>query len=310
MTNALSWFLIAASLTAGWLLVAWSVRELAAAQEIARRFRSMILPASGLPRMDRYGLVRLLGRKASDAAPELYSLLGRAGFPEPEALLIFCGVRLTATLAAVLAVPASSLARHGSAGPGQAALAVLSGFFVYRSFTAVLALRAGARQREIRRELPHVLDLVLMVVESGVSIDQTLHHVAVQAGRIAPLSAQALKRYLADTEDGVPFDKALDRLAQRLAIDEGRDFAGLLKQNLYQGGELVPPLRRLASDIGETRLAHARMQIARKTVLLTLAMLAFFMPVLMIALAGPAVSDLMGTLGNVAADLHRGRMKP
>ena len=104
MTNALSWFLIAASLTAGWLLVAWSVRELAAAQEIARRFRSMILPASGLPRMDRYGLVRLLGRKASDAAPELHSLLGRAGFPEPEALLIFCGVRLTATLAAVLAV--------------------------------------------------------------------------------------------------------------------------------------------------------------------------------------------------------------
>jgi hypothetical protein len=38
--------------------------------------------------------------------------------------------------------------------------------------------------------------------------------------------------------------------------------------------------------------------------MLTLVMLGFFMPVLMIALAGPAVSDIMGTLGSVARDMQ------
>jgi hypothetical protein len=67
---------------------------------------------------------------------------------------------------------------------------------------------------------------------------------------------------------------------------------------------LNAPLRRLAADIGETRLATAREQMGRKSVMLTLVMLGFFMPVLMIALAGPAVSDIMGTLGSVARDMQ------
>jgi hypothetical protein len=40
--------------------------------------------------------------------------------------------------------------------------------------------------------------------------------------------------------------------------------------------------------------------MGKKSVLLTAVMLFFFMPVLMVALAGPAVSDLSGTLGTVA----------
>jgi tight adherence protein C len=148
-----------------------------------------------------------------------------------------------------------------------------------------------------------------MVLDSGVSVDQALHHVSLQIGRVAPLCAQMLGRYIADTEDGMPYDKALDRLAQRLAISEGRDFAGLLKQNLFQGGELSQPLRRLATDISETRLAYAREQLGRKSVLLTLVMLAFFMPVLLIAIAAPAVSDVLGTLHHVASDMQNARNK-
>jgi tight adherence protein C len=142
-----------------------------------------------------------------------------------------------------------------------------------------------------------------------VSIDQALRHVAGQIDQTSPVTAAQLKIYLSEIDEGLPYDQALDRLAQRLGISEGRDFAGLLKLNLFQGGELGPPLRRLAADIGEVRLAMAREQVGRKSVLLTMVMLVFFMPVLMVALAGPAVSDVIETLGHVAHDLQNSRKR-
>jgi tight adherence protein C len=215
--------------------------------------------------------------------------------------------RLLATLAVAALILLPAGLAHGAISKRSAAAALILGFAVYRGAATLLKLRAEQRRREIRRELPYVLDLLLMVLESGVSIDQALQHTAAQLGRTAPVSGEILSRTIAEIEDGTPYDKALDRLAGRLAVSEGRDFAGLLKQNLFQGGELGAPLRRLAADIGDARLAHAREQMGRKSVLLTVVMLIFFMPVLMIALAGPAVSDLMGTLGHVAQDLNQRR---
>ena len=78
------------------------------------------------------------------------------------------------------------------------------------------------------------------------------------------------------------------------------------------------PLRRVAQarprrDRREERLRvvqHvAREQVGRKSVLLTMVMLVFFMPVLMVALAGPAVSDVIETLGHVAHDLQNSRKR-
>jgi tight adherence protein C len=218
-------------------------------------------------------------------------------------------MRLFATTTAVLAALLLPWLGNGFVGNMDAAIAVFSGVSVYRSFEIGLRWRIGGREREIRRELPYVLDLVLMVLDSGVSIDQALRHVAGQIDQTSPVTAAQLKIYLSEIDEGLPYDQALDRLAQRLGISEGRDFAGLLKLNLFQGGELGPPLRRLAADIGEVRLAMAREQVGRKSVLLTMVMLVFFMPVLMVALAGPAVSDVIETLGHVAHDLQNSRKR-
>lgn len=258
------------------------------------------------------GSLEWLGRRVTGGGPlkELQALLLQAGLSNPAAPFIFSGIRLAATLAALAVALLPTYLRQGTVRPEDAGLSVFMAFIVYRAFTILLKARIEIRQREIRRELPYVLDLVLMVLDSGVSIDQALQHVGAHIGRVAPISGGLLSRYNAETAEGVPYDLALDRLAQRLAIPEGRDFAGLLKQNLYQGGELNPPLRRLAADIGETRLAAAREAMGRKSVLLTLVMLAFFMPVLMIALAGPAVSDIITTLHNVAHDMQNQRVKP
>lgn len=305
------WLFAGAVLVGGTLALRRGMHEYAVERAIARRFHVEFLPqrkawsAAAIVA----GVFEWLGRQAMGAAPvrEMQVQLQRAGLSSPGAPFIFAGLRLAGTVAGLLAALGSSYVWHGRISAPNVAIAFFLSAFVYRGFGVALKLRIEGRERETRRELPYVLDLVLMVLDSGVSIDQTLQHVAGQIGLAAPATAAQMKLYLAEIDEGIPYDQALDRLAQRLAIGEGRDFAGLLKQNLFQGGELGPPLRRLGADIGDVRLAMAREQMGRKSVLLTLVMLAFFMPVLMVALAGPAVWDIMGTLGHVARDLQNSR---
>jgi tight adherence protein C len=312
MGGILTWLLAIACLLTGGVALVQSMRSYATSQFVTRRLREHISPSLAAPWLAEQGrtLLERLGRHVAGAGSmrDLQDMLLRAGFMGPAAVFVFAALRLiTALAAAAMALVPAGL-KHGSIGSKDAALAFLAGFFVYRGFTIYLKHRSGTRQRELRRELPYVLDLLLMVLDSGVSVDQALQHVSQQIGRVAPITAEILDRYIADTEEGMPYDKALDRLAQRLAISEGRDFAGLLKQNLFQGGELSEPLRRLAADVSEARLAYAREQMGRKSVLLTLVMLAFFMPVLLVALAAPAVSEVLGTLGSVARHMESSRL--
>ncbi|HEY4266490.1 MAG TPA: type II secretion system F family protein [Micropepsaceae bacterium] len=308
MSLALTWMLcIACGLTGAAVLV-FGLRDYAVDQFVARRFREHVsssLPAPGALARLRVLLERF-GQKiaGADSIRQLREMLLQAGYFAPGAAFLFAALRLIATLAAASVMLLRPFLKSGTIAPGDTTLAFFFGFFVYRGFTLFLKMRSESRQREIRRELPYVLDLLLMVLDSGVSIDQALHHVSQQIGRVSPHTAHMLAQYIADTDDGTPYDKALDRLAQRMAISEGRDFAGLLKQNLFQGGELSQPLRRLVADISEARLANAREQTGRKAVLLTLIMLVFFMPVLMIAIAAPAVTDVLGTLQHVAQDMR------
>lgn len=309
MTNALIWILSLVSLAAGGFLLRQGAREYATDRALMERFRHHVArPTDGSGLADR-GLNALewLGRRIVNAQSlkDLQTLLLQAGLPGQATPFIFATLRLAATLAVFAFLLVPRYLHQGEIRPRDAVLAFFAGFIAYRAFTIFLKARIESRQREIRRELPYVLDLVLMVLDSGVSIDQALRHVGEHLGKVAPVCGVLLRRYNAETEDGVPYDIALDRLAQRLSISEGRDFASLLKQNLYQGGELSPPLRRLAADINDTRLGMAREQMGRKSVMLTLVMLAFFMPVLMIALAGPAVSDITSTLSSVA---HKSKM--
>lgn len=308
-----AWWVAGALLAVGSVALGRGVHDCAVDRGIERRFHVEILSQRGSG--GATGLVmkyfEWLGRKAAGVGSvrRIQIELQRAGFSSSAGPFVFVGLRLFATATAILAALLLPCLSNGFVGTMDAAIAAFSGVSVYRAFEIGLRWRIGGREREIRRELPYVLDLVLMILDSGVSIDQALRHVAGQIDQTSPVTAAQMKIYLSEIDEGLPYDQALDRLAQRLAISEGRDFAGLLKLNLFQGGELGPPLRRLAIDIGEVRLAMAREQVGRKSVLLTMVMLVFFMPVLMVALAGPAVSDVIETLGHVAHDLQNSRKR-
>jgi tight adherence protein C len=252
-------------------------------------------------------LLQWLGANLPGASDEsLRSALAGAGYFLHTALPVFVALRLAATIGTVVMV----LLKSGESGPTAILLAVFSAFFVSRLFVILLKLAAEARQRAVRRELPPLVDILLMVLNSGVSIDQCLRYVTGLLEHAAPRTNLVFKRYVADIDSGMPYEAAFERLGQRLGIDEGYDLANLIKQALLQGGEIMTSLEQFGAELTDKRVAAAREQIGRKSVLLTMVMLAFFMPVLMVVLAGPAVSNITETLGTVKQNMQERGGRP
>lgn len=252
--------------------------------------------------------LELAGRSIEGAKVnrELRALVLRAGFFQPSVLYIFGALRYVIAVVVGVGVVA---ARVGTSGAAlfDILLGVFFGYLFYRYALIALKIYADRRANIIRRELPPVLDIMLMVLDAGVSIDQCMRYVANVAARTAPVTSEVLRRHIADIDGGMPYDAALDRLGQRLGLDEGQDLAATIKQALFQGGELGTTLRRFSADLTDKRMATAREQVGRKAPHLTLVMIVFFMPVLLVVLAGPAVVDLKAALRSAGEQMAKSR---
>lgn len=248
-------------------------------------------------------MIEGLGRKVarrSKTATEIKGLLAAAGFYKSSAVYIFLVARLAITLAVFLVI----IAWRGDLSLFNLLTATVFSILFYR-YSLIAVKYAGERRAvSIQRELPPVLDIVLMVLDSGVSIDQCLQYVARSAQKSAPTVAPILKQHVADVESGVPYDQALTRLGQRLAVPEGADFASLLSQAMFQGGELAPSLRRFSEELSDNRLARARSEGGRRATYLTMTMVTFFVPVLIVILVGPAFVHIADTIQTAAHRIH------
>lgn len=232
---------------------------------------------------------------------KLRLIITQAGYFQRGAAAIFSVSRLLG-----VAALAAFLFLHSAASTSTKILVDLFLiFFLYKAFLIALKLKAEARQQRVRRELPPTVDILLMVLNSGVSIDQCLRYSTPLLEHTAPRCSQVLQRYVADVDNGMSYEAAFDRMGQRFGILEGYDLAGLIRQGLLQGGEITAGLERFSAEIAENRIFQAREQIGRKSIMLTVVMLAFFMPVLLIILAGPAVYKIKTTLHTVQHQLHK-----
>lgn len=310
MLESLTWMVALLAVTAAVLVFFASVPVLLRRHEISTRLTELFAsdrPHGTFTDLVLHGLERA-GRSLEGAKvnQELKTLVLRAGFFQPSALYIFAALRYVIAFAVGFAVVIIRMDFQGIALL-DVLLGLLFGYLFYRYVLIALKVYADRRANVIRRELPPVLDVMLMALDAGVSIDQCMRYVASVASRTAPVTSEVLRRHIADIDGGMPYDAALDRLGQRLGLDEGQDFASTIKQALFQGGELGSTLRRFSVDLSEKRMATAREQVGRKAPHLTLVMILFFMPVLLIVLAGPAVVELKGALQNAGQQMSKVR---
>jgi len=308
--GGLTWMVAALALMAGGLVFIASLSLLHRRHDVTSRLQFLFMPDRAYRTLGDHVLnvLERMGRRIEGAKVnrELRTLVLRAGFFQNSVLYIFVALRYLIALVVFLVVVALRFGADGTT-VFDLLLALVFGYLFFRYALIALKVYGDRRAKIIRRELPPVLDIMLMALDAGVSIDQCMRYVTGVVSGTAPVTGEVLRRHIADIDGGMPYDAALDRFGQRLGLDEGQDLAATIKQALFQGGELGTTLRRFSTDLSDKRMATAREQVGRKAPQLTLIMIAFFMPVLLIVLAGPAVVTLTGALQTAGQQMSKTR---
>lgn len=164
------------------------------------------------------------------------------------------------------------------------------GYLVPRYYLSTLA---GSRRRRVEKELPFLIDMLLLLVRSGASIEQSFRHLAQEEADGLDTLKESIERLVVDIDQGKGYEVSLQRWGARLAVDEGRELAALLIQSMTHGTELTTALRVFSDTMIERRMHAARATIGKRMTQLTVVMMLFMMPPLVIVIAGPAVSRLI-----------------
>jgi tight adherence protein C len=144
------------------------------------------------------------------------------------------------------------------------------------------------RQLSIKRAFPDALDLLLICVESGMSIEVAFRRVSQEIGtQSVPLAEEftlttAELSYLPDRR------QAYENLAKRTDVEGVKSVSVALQQSERYGTPLGHTLRVMAQENRDMRMAEAEKKAAALPPKLTVPMILFFLPVLFVVILGPA----------------------
>lgn len=153
---------------------------------------------------------------------------------------------------------------------------------------------ATKRKKTIQLAWPDALDLMLICVESGMSIEAAFRRVADEIG----IQSIALAEELVLTNAELSFlpdrRQAYDNLAARTGLDTVKSVTQALTQAERYGTPIGSALRVLADESREHRMNEAEKKAAALPPKLTVPMILFFLPVLFVIILGPAIISLRG----------------
>ena len=213
--------------------------------------------------------------------------LPRAGYRKESAVKIFYGSKVLVPLL-------------------LCALALVSGignlsFFIYIAALGLgflapdfwLGRQISKRQKKIRRGLPDVLDLLIICIEAGLSLDQATSRTGEELRNAQPELCDELGIVVLEQRAGRPRAEAWRHLAERTDVDCVRNLVSMLVQSEQFGTSIAKTLR-VHSDTLRTQRVQAVEEAAAKTTIKLIFPLVFFIfPSLFLVALGPAVISMM-----------------
>ncbi|WEX88614.1 type II secretion system F family protein [Sinorhizobium garamanticum] len=163
--------------------------------------------------------------------------------------------------------------------------------FAYLGFYApniFIANAVSKRQHSIRRAWPDALDLLLICVESGVSMELAMRRVADEIATQSPPLAEELVLTTAELSFLPERRVALENLGLRTGIEDVKSVTQALIQADRYGTPVAQALRVLAQESRDQRMNAAEKKAAALPPKLTVPMILFFLPVLVAVILGPA----------------------
>jgi len=246
-----------------------------------------------------FGLLNRLAAAARPQKPWEMSRLRRelllAGFQAPSAVNVYLGVKVACCLVVPLILFLSPLPQRLQGSLLVLALVGAAGVgFILPSF--FLEARTKRRRERLTRELPEVLDLLVITVEAGLGLDAAIKRVAREVTISAPTLASELTMVSLELKAGFPREKALKNLADRCGVEELNGLVNMLNQ-ADRFGVSVGRSLRVHSDTVRTKWRQAMEEKAAKVPLKLLFPILFMVfPAIIVVMAGPAIIRVSETM--------------
>src|SRR5271166_6464061 len=210
----------------------------------------------------------------------------QAGYRNAQHVTIYRGLRvLFAALAFV-----SVFIFTGFSSPALLLGVTAFGFFIPRF---LLKRKLKERQLRLRLGLPDALDLTVICVEAGLSLDQAMMRVGDDLRTAHPELSGEFHLFDLETRAGKPRVEALRNLAERTGVDDVRSLVATLIQTDRFGTSVAQALRVHSESLRTERRQRAEEQAAKTTVKMIIPLVLFVMPSLIFVTVGPAVIQLM-----------------
>ena len=152
----------------------------------------------------------------------------------------------------------------------------------------MLAYVAKKRQEEVAIEVSTFIPLLRILFESGMAVEQALRVLSSEARQLLPVLTGELRLILSRVDSGLELSQELSKTASMLQVDEFNDTCVILQQLIQQGGGAMKSLQTLKELLDDRRMTRMEEYISKMSAKMSVVMMAFLFPALMIVLAGPS----------------------
>ncbi|MGZ0714505.1 type II secretion system F family protein [Pseudomonas palleroniana] len=257
-----------------------------------------------LGRKDKFGsLMQQLGssplaQRSLSLDNETQVLLNRVGWRKASQRSMFAAFQIGTPLVlmGLVGVAQGVLFGH-SDSPWLAPLIALGiGYLLPKR---VLSSLAKSRQQQIAREVATFIPLLRILFESGMAVEQTLRVLSLEAQRLLPALTHELRLILTRVDSGLELSEELGKTARLLAVDEFTDTCTILQQLVQQGGGAMKSLLALKQLLDDRRLTRIQEFVSKMSAKMSVVMMVFLFPALLIVLGGPAFIGISRALSNL-----------
>ncbi|HYA80517.1 MAG TPA: type II secretion system F family protein [Methylocystis sp.] len=220
--------------------------------------------------------------------------LAQAGYRGPAAEVTFLFFRLVTPIALFLltAFYLFFIDDFGLSGVFEAGILMLMAFIGVKAPEIFLSNSISKRQLSMKRAFPDALDLLLICVESGMSIEHAFRKAGQEIGVQSVELAEELALATAELSFLPDRRTAYQNLGVRTGLQNIKQISTVLVQAEKYGTPLATALRSSAQESRDLRMIEAEKMAASLPPKLTVPMILFFLPVLLIVVIAPAIIQL------------------
>ncbi len=261
--------------------------------------KSLRMGSGGSDKLDKFA--NFLEPKNEEEMSSARLKMTRAGYRGRNAVRTFHAIQFglglfCLTLGVIFAIVSSVT---GEVSTTKLVLAVLvpgaAGYYLPKYW---VERRVQTRQSEIQNGFPDALDMLLVCVEAGQSLDQGIVRVSKELAAGYPSLAEEFEMVAHEVKAGKDKINVLKGFAERSGVADVASFVTVMIQSQTFGTSIADALRVDASEMRDKRVMRAEEAANKLPTKMTLGTMMFTVPPLLIILVGPSVYDMMQMFAN------------